>query len=166
MSKPRVKRKKNTPETRNTTMPTIPRKPKVKVVEKQKSRINRQPIYDDVDKEALKHMHKLRVDWSPEEDRVLLLCRVAIMYIALQAKKQVTIFQRIRDCLHRMMAMSKNKTSRACQRRINYMMKDPITQKSVAIFFEDLKQCKDVQIVFKNIPKEKLNIGFVVSFIL
>jgi hypothetical protein len=35
---------------------------------------------------------------------------------------------------------SQNKTSRACQRRILYMMKNPATAHSVALHLEDIRQ--------------------------
>jgi len=35
---------------------------------------------------------------------------------------------------------SQNKTSRACQRRILYMMKNPATAHSVALHLEDVRQ--------------------------
>ena len=41
----------------------------------------RKPYYDEKDKVALGLMRKLRVDWSSEEDRFLLLCRAAGTYL-------------------------------------------------------------------------------------
>jgi hypothetical protein len=39
---------------------------------------------------------------------------------------------------------SQNKTSRACQRRILYMMKNPATAHSVALHLEDVRQDPNV----------------------
>jgi hypothetical protein len=39
---------------------------------------------------------------------------------------------------------SHNKTSRACQRRILYMMKNPATAHSVALHLEDVRQDPEI----------------------
>ena len=46
----------------------------------------------------------------------------------------------IRDCLHESFKEASNKTSRACQRRIAYMMRNPITYYQVENAYEELKQ--------------------------
>ena len=47
------------------------------------------------------------------------------------------------------MQPSKNKTSRACQRRIMYMMKNPATANSVALHLEDVRQDPKIMEQFK-----------------
>lgn len=77
--------------------------------------------YDDIDRIALQHMKKLRVDWNDEEDSFLLLCRVAQMY--LNSQRVVMPPHVVRDLLH-WKCNSVNKTSLACRRRVTYIMKN------------------------------------------
>lgn len=77
--------------------------------------------YDDIDRMALQHMNKLRVDWNPQEDNFLLLCRVAQMY--LNPTNRVSMpGQLVRDLIH-WHCKSVNKTSYACRRRILYIVR-------------------------------------------
>ena len=46
----------------------------------------------------------------------------------------------VRDLLHTYFPESSNKTSRACQRRLNYMMKNGTTADNVALFLADVQQ--------------------------
>uniref|UniRef100_A0A182JTU3 Uncharacterized protein n=1 Tax=Anopheles christyi TaxID=43041 RepID=A0A182JTU3_9DIPT len=80
--------------------------------------------YDEVDKRALKLMINLRVKWSPVEDQILVMCRVAqlYMYASLTISCPVNS-STFRDVLHWANARSASKTSRACQRRVLYMVK-------------------------------------------
>ena len=77
----------------------------------------------------------------------------------------------VRDLLHEHFPESQNKTSRACQRRLNYMLKNQVswgvtycltnyqiftliqsTADNVALFLEDVKQDGDIVTQF-NIPE-------------
>lgn len=100
----------------------------------------RKPYYDQKDKEALMKMSKLRVDWSYTEDNFLLLSKVAAMILGPCPKKYGNTYMAVREVLHSVIPESKNKTSRACQRRINYMLKNPVTQRSVSLCLEEVKQ--------------------------
>ena len=48
---------------------------------KDRPKAPKKPYYDEVDKEALKLMTKLRVEWTKEEDTILLISRVAGSYL-------------------------------------------------------------------------------------
>jgi hypothetical protein len=48
-----------------------------------------------------------RVEWSAAEDNVLLLCKVASMYLCPVPRKQIVTIQMIRDHLHRICPVSK-----------------------------------------------------------
>ena len=48
----------------------------------------------------------------------------------------------VRDLLHTYFPESSNKTSRACQRRLNYMMKNGTTADNVALFLADVQQVR------------------------
>ncbi|XP_052863458.1 general transcription factor 3C polypeptide 1 [Anopheles cruzii] len=79
--------------------------------------------YDEIDLRALKQMNKLRVKWSRSEDQLLMICRVALMYMYSPAVRSVPTVKSttLRDILHWSSARSHNKTSHACTRRLNYM---------------------------------------------
>lgn len=49
-------------------------------------------------------------------------------------------WREIRDCLHEALTESRNKTSRACQRRVVTMMRNQKVFYHVKIAFEELKQ--------------------------
>eukprot|EP00094_Tigriopus_californicus_P009796 TCALIF_09445-PA protein Name:"Similar to Gtf3c1 General transcription factor 3C polypeptide 1 (Rattus norvegicus)" AED:0.03 eAED:0.04 QI:37/0.71/0.62/1/0.85/0.87/8/0/1945 len=112
-------------------------KPRVKNTE-------RRPYYDEVDKSALRLMRKLRVDWSAQEDSFLLLCKVAGSYLCKNSRNQMVQYTWVRDLLHRHFEESLNKTSHACQRRLNYMMKNPTTASNVTLFLADLHQDHEI----------------------
>ncbi|XP_014614359.1 PREDICTED: general transcription factor 3C polypeptide 1 [Polistes canadensis] len=96
--------------------------------------------YDEIDYRALQLMHKLRVDWKPHEDNILLICKVAMMYLCPNHRKQVVSFNMVRDVLRSYSLSSYNKTSRACQRRLLYMLRQPQTVNSVTLGVEEIKQ--------------------------
>lgn len=96
--------------------------------------------YDEDDYRAMQRMHKLRVDWESHEDNILLVCKVAITYLSSNSRKQVIGFIAVRDVLRTFSYNSYNKTSRACQRRLMYMLKQPRTVNSVALGVEEIKQ--------------------------
>lgn len=96
--------------------------------------------YDEIDYRALQLMHKLRVDWQPHEDNILLVCKVAMMYLCPNSRKQVVTFNMVRDVLRSYSLSSYNKTSRACQRRLLYMLRQPQTVNSVTLGVEEIRQ--------------------------
>ncbi|XP_034239860.1 general transcription factor 3C polypeptide 1 [Thrips palmi] len=111
----------------------------------------KKPYYDDIDLEALALMSKLRVEWTAPEDNILLLCKVASSYLSPQARNQCITMQTWRNLLHRVIDSSKNKTSRAVQRRIVYMMKNPSTARSVSLCLEEIKQDPKINKVYGNL---------------
>lgn len=126
------------------------RKSFVRKVLPKKKRIRSRAQYDEVDHCALQNMGKLRVDWEPHEDNVLLVCKVAMMYLCPNSRKQLVPFSAVRDVLFQY-AKSNNKTSKACHRRIFYMMKQPKTVNSVHLGVEEIKQDYHVQTNFHDI---------------
>ncbi|CAK9821586.1 General transcription factor 3C polypeptide 1 [Anthophora retusa] len=96
--------------------------------------------YDEVDYRALQRMHKLRVDWEPHEDKILLVCKVAMVYLCPNPRKQVITFSAVRDVLWMYSYTSYNKTSRACQRRLLYMLRQQRNVNAVTLGVEELKQ--------------------------
>ncbi|XP_050071760.1 general transcription factor 3C polypeptide 1 [Anopheles maculipalpis] len=97
---------------------------------------------DEVDKRALKKMSNLRVKWSRAEDQILIMCRVAQLY--LYSTHTVTCpvnSSTFRDVLHWSNARSACKTSSSCQRRVLYMIKKvPGVADTIRTCLEETKQ--------------------------
>ncbi|XP_025073362.1 LOW QUALITY PROTEIN: general transcription factor 3C polypeptide 1 [Pogonomyrmex barbatus] len=96
--------------------------------------------YDEDDYRAMQRMNKLRVEWEPHEDNILLVCKVATTYLSPNPRKQIVGFTAVRDVLRMFSCNSQNKTSRACQRRLMYMLRQSRTMNSVALGVEEIKQ--------------------------
>lgn len=129
-SKPSSSTSKVEPKKKSYVRRVLPRKITVK----------KRVKYDEVDYKALQRMDKLRVDWEPHEDNVLLMCKVAMMYLFPNPRKQFVTFIAVRDTLRTYSNCSNNKTSRACQRRLHYMLKQSQTISSVMLGIEEIKQ--------------------------
>ncbi|XP_055371218.1 general transcription factor 3C polypeptide 1 [Condylostylus longicornis] len=100
--------------------------------------------YDKVDKEAINKMSCLRVSWSKDEDRMLKICRAVYIYLSgyisqLQRAINSYIF---RDILHWHLN-SINKTSRACQRRLRYILRHRPSS-DVMTWVHELKQNSEI----------------------
>jgi hypothetical protein len=122
--------------------PAVGTRPAVikRVVQRKQAAVERKPYYDEKDKAALRLMRKLRVDWSAREDSLLLLCKVAGSFLCAGSRNQMVQYTAVRDLLHSHFPESGNKTSRACQRRLNYMLRNPSSADDVALFLEDARQ--------------------------
>lgn len=96
--------------------------------------------YDEIDYRALQRMHKLRVDWDSHEDKILLVCKVAMTYLCPNPRKQVITFSVVRDVLRTYSLSSYNKTSKACQRRLLYILRQQHNINAVALGVEEVKQ--------------------------
>lgn len=130
---------KDTSKTSSSKVPTK-KKSYVRRVMPRKKTVKKRVKYDEVDYRALQRMDKLRVDWEPHEDNILLMCKVAMMYLFPNPRKQFVTFIAVRDTLRTYSNCSNNKTSRACQRRLLYMLKQPQTISSVMLGIEEIKQ--------------------------
>ncbi|XP_076161731.1 general transcription factor 3C polypeptide 1 isoform X2 [Ptiloglossa arizonensis] len=105
-----------------------------------KSTNKRRTKYDEIDYRALQRMQKLRVDWDSHEDKILLVCKVAMVYLCPNPRKQVITFSMVRDILRTYSLTSYNKTSRACQRRLLYMLRQQQSLNAIALGIEEIKQ--------------------------
>ena len=114
--------------------------PVKRTIQSRKKHTDRKPYYDEKDKEALKLMRKLRVDWSDQEDSFLLICKVAGAYLCQNGRTGMVNYTAVRDILHKHFSESQNKTSRACQRRLNYMLKNGTTADNVRLFLADVQR--------------------------
>ncbi|XP_054016236.1 general transcription factor 3C polypeptide 1 isoform X1 [Hylaeus anthracinus] len=105
-----------------------------------KTSYRRRTKYDEIDHRALQRMHKLRVDWDPCEDKILLVCKIAMVYLCPSLRKQVITFSMVRDVLRMYSLVSYNKTSRACQRRLLYMLRQQQNDNAIALGVAEMKQ--------------------------
>ncbi|XP_026479177.1 general transcription factor 3C polypeptide 1-like [Ctenocephalides felis] len=140
-----VKSKKRAAVKKSSSVPFIKRIVKKDIVrEIAPRRQRRKPAnYDEIDKQALQRMSKLRVDWHPDEDRLLLLCKVGLMYLFPNWRSVTISVYIVRDILHKV-THSYNKTSKACQRRILYIMKNPQTESSVRLCLEEIRWIPEI----------------------
>lgn len=120
-----------------------------RVSRKKQQKASKRPAYDSVDKQALQLVKRFRVQWTPVEDNVLLLCRVASQL--LDPKSHLTVVVPrfvIRDQLHKLVPSAIDKTGLACQRRLRYMLMDPRTAQNVSEWVAEFRQdpeCFNVQ---------------------
>lgn len=121
----------------------------VRIVQPRKQSTVRKPYYDDKDKAALKEMKTMRVSWSSQEDIVLLMCKVCSWFLDRHQDKMVVPFTVIRDILNeRFPQLSKDKTSRACQRRLRFIMLNPATRANASVFLCEAEQDQQLMEMF------------------
>lgn len=113
----------------------------IRVIKPRKRHVVRRPYYDDKDQAALKQMKTMRVVWSLQEDIVLLMCKVTSWFLDPHLDKMVVPFTVIRDILNeRYPELSRDKTSRACQRRLRFMLTNPATKANASVFLCEAQQ--------------------------
>ncbi|KAJ8917397.1 hypothetical protein NQ315_002421 [Exocentrus adspersus] len=78
----------------------------------------RKYLIDHVDVTIVKKLGVQRIKWTPNEDKKLALCLAANILLNAHPSKQVIPYTVVRDVLHRSAPESRDKTSRACQRRL------------------------------------------------
>ncbi|GFY76300.1 general transcription factor 3C polypeptide 1 [Trichonephila inaurata madagascariensis] len=118
----------------------LSKKRKVKVeICKNKKRIR---YLDEKDKAALKKKDKIRCRWSSSEDSFLLLCRVVSFFLdPVYCKNTVIPYTAVRDLLHKHVpGVSKDKSSKACERRIRYVMSNPVTMNNINMFLQEARE--------------------------
>ncbi|EDW88305.1 general transcription factor 3C polypeptide 1 isoform X1 [Drosophila yakuba] len=79
---------------------------------------------DDIDRDALRNMRTLRVKWAPEEDRLLKMGRAVYMFIDAPTMTLALCDLAVvcRDLIRRWLGIC-NKTTQACVRRVQFMVK-------------------------------------------
>uniref|UniRef100_A0A1Y1N2E0 Uncharacterized protein n=3 Tax=Photinus pyralis TaxID=7054 RepID=A0A1Y1N2E0_PHOPY len=78
--------------------------------------------YDSVDKKLMADLKQCRSEWTGEEDRLLHICKIISSFLCPNFRKQIVHYTVIRDTMHQLLRASRNKTSGACQRRINVLL--------------------------------------------
>ena len=66
--------------------------------------------------------------------------KVAGAYLCQNSRTGMVNYTAVRDILHKHFSESQNKTSRACQRRLNYMLKNDTTADNVRLFLADVQR--------------------------
>ncbi|KAL4226792.1 General transcription factor 3C polypeptide 1 [Mactra antiquata] len=97
---------------------------------------------DAIDKQIYKNRSKLRVVFSPKEDSVVLMCWIANLIMDdKNAKVSLISHVNIRDYLHsKCGALSADKTSIAIQRRIKFVLRNPLTETNLLMFYREAMQ--------------------------
>lgn len=131
------------PKTKKVKRPSIKEKP-------------RKAKYDEKDQQALSKLMSMRCRWSNSEDRFLLLCRVASVLLDPTCNTNVCVQARlIRDELHKRVPAASDKTGKACQRRILYLLKSAITRRQVSDLVSEFRQSDLGDIKKPTEPKTK-----------
>ncbi|XP_074598304.1 general transcription factor 3C polypeptide 1 [Brevipalpus obovatus] len=110
--------------------------------EQRKPKKRKTEHHDMIDKLALRRKTKQRVQWTKEEDCFLLMCRIASILLDPNCPTFVCVPGNVvRDELHKHLPeLSADKTIKACQRRLNYMLKKSETRENVMEWVSDVKQ--------------------------
>ncbi|XP_023930821.1 general transcription factor 3C polypeptide 1-like, partial [Lingula anatina] len=112
---------------------------------------------DEADVLAAQRMNRLRVLWTAQEDSMLLLMKVTSLFMNPHLPKFILPWRVVRDILHELSPTSHDKTSKACARRVLYMMKNPQTKNNVSIVLGETLQDQDLVTEFKTkkyLPKD------------
>ncbi|CAH0390855.1 unnamed protein product [Bemisia tabaci] len=106
--------------------------PRVKKFKEKTVRV-RKPLYDAIDQRALANMRTERTSWSAEEDNVLLLIKVSALYFNQKNQRCISYYRMARDFLHQKVECSKNKTSKAVQRRLLHLTRRPPIARAISV---------------------------------
>ncbi|CAG0895352.1 unnamed protein product [Cyprideis torosa] len=101
--------------------------------------------YDDIDKACLRRLKTKRSHWTQEEDDILMILFLGLQLLHLNAApivpRALMECAVMRDVLHKWEPKSNDKTSRAVQRRILYIVKkNPSIKEGLQIHMERFRQ--------------------------
>uniref|UniRef100_A0AAX7SKG7 B-block binding subunit of TFIIIC domain-containing protein n=1 Tax=Astatotilapia calliptera TaxID=8154 RepID=A0AAX7SKG7_ASTCA len=111
---------------------------------KKKEPKKRTPAHDETDHQALKRMTRQRVNWTVQEDSLVMLCCVAADLLNSKLKRQFVPHCVVRDLLHAEFEISSDKTSVAVGRRSRYILKNPQTLLNYRICLAEVYQDKSL----------------------
>lgn len=102
----------------------VPRFGKARGVSSAETRKRKTGPRDDIDRDALRNMRTLRVTWCPAEDRILKMGRAVYLFIdaPLPALALYNVGIICRDVIRRYLNI-KNKTTQACVRRLQFLIR-------------------------------------------
>ncbi|XP_040829101.1 general transcription factor 3C polypeptide 1 [Ochotona curzoniae] len=98
--------------------------------------------HDEADQSALQRMTQLRVTWSMQEDRLIMLCRIASNILNTKVNGLFVPWQVVRDILHATFEESLDKTSHSVGRRARYIVKNPQTYLNYRVCLAEVYQDK------------------------
>uniref|UniRef100_I3IU78 Ral transcription factor IIIC subunit 1 n=1 Tax=Oreochromis niloticus TaxID=8128 RepID=I3IU78_ORENI len=111
---------------------------------KKKEPKKRTPAHDETDHQALKRMTRQRVNWTVQEDSLVMLCCVAADLLNSKLKRPFVPHCVVRDLLHAEFEISSDKTSVAVGRRSRYILKNPQTLLNYRICLAEVYQDKSL----------------------
>ncbi|KAI8511588.1 General transcription factor 3C polypeptide 1 [Branchiostoma belcheri] len=103
----------------------------------------KEKYHDTRDKAALSRMKRQRVSWTPQEDSLILRCRVASALLNKKVQQSFVPWMVVRDLLHDTFQASEDKTTFAVARRSTYIMKNSQTALNFKICLAEVHQDKD-----------------------
>lgn len=130
--------------------------PKSKII-RRNTNVNRKRAMeteDGVDKAALMMMKTMRVTWSELEDKTLILTKVAAKFaFPAEAQSAHYVSQNVfRDILHWRTDQALNKTSKACSRRLQYLIKTKTqVREQIALYIEELRANREFNGKYRNL---------------
>lgn len=98
------------------------KKEQLRVLKARKQRGIQRVYYDKVDNGIMFKLKGSRALWSSSEDFYLLICRFASSYLT-PGNKQMIPYSVMRDVFHKLCPAGRNKTSRACERRLKKLFR-------------------------------------------
>ncbi|XP_066284978.1 general transcription factor 3C polypeptide 1-like [Branchiostoma lanceolatum] len=102
-----------------------------------------QRFHDNRDKAALSRMKRQRVSWTPQEDSLILRCRVASALLNKKVQQSFVPWVVVRDLLHDTFQASEDKTTLSVARRSTYIMKNSQTALNFKIGLAEVHQDKE-----------------------
>lgn len=105
-------------------------------------KLGKHEVRDEVDDYAESLNTMARTRWTAAEDTVLLICRIALLYLDLHNKNSMCILG-TRDIIHWTLN-ELHKTSVVCQRRTKKLISNPITYANVKSCLEDIRQNEEI----------------------
>ncbi|XP_078676635.1 general transcription factor 3C polypeptide 1-like [Branchiostoma floridae x Branchiostoma belcheri] len=103
----------------------------------------KEKYHDTRDKAALSRMKRQRVSWTPQEDSLILRCRVASALLNKKVQQSFVPWMVVRDLLHDTFQASEDKTTFAVARRSTYIMKNSQTALNFKICLAEVHQDKE-----------------------
>ncbi|XP_052781607.1 general transcription factor 3C polypeptide 1-like isoform X3 [Mya arenaria] len=129
---------------------------------------------DSLDAEIHRNRNKLRVLWTKKEDSMILMCRLASLIMDNKRKTTVIMNTHIRDLLHEKCGrISRDKTSGTIHRRVIFVLKNPLTEANLLLYYQEALQDEFVVQNFVNknfiltdeetVPKFRILVDYLVN---
>ncbi|XP_030759569.1 general transcription factor 3C polypeptide 1 [Sitophilus oryzae] len=114
-------------------------------------KVGTRDYYDDVDKAIYKQFKgslRLKSLWTEEENKLLIILKIAIAFLNPRHHNLVISYIAVRDILHRVLPLTKNKTSRMFERRWRRLCRDMPALQSIDVWVSNLFKLDAIQEYF------------------